>query len=207
MRRKTRPANEEFGNILYSVLFVILWYSGITRALISGGYRFTLLLFLVAGLIPLYTVFMQVRRAMFYRRQRAQAIAWGNYSMGRITGVTVQKEPYYAENRQRARYRNYYYYQVEIVDPSTGVENTIQSEGYRKPLHRYLASDRVKVYQDQSGWKYYLEEFQYKKHRNDPGILLYSPRDFEETAAGSSSFLQILIFIVMILMIFNIIFQ
>lgn len=81
------------------------------------------------------------------------------------------------------RYRRYYFLQVEMYDPVTGAANTIQSQGYRKPVHRYLASDRVSVYTDRSGWKHYIEDFQWKEHRGDPDIF-NMPKEFEEFHMG-----------------------
>ena len=66
---------------------------------------------------------------------------------------------------------------------TTGAANTIQSQGYRKPVHRYLASDRVSVYTDRSGWKHYIEDFQWKEHRGDPDIF-NMPKEFEEFHMG-----------------------
>lgn len=105
------------------------------------------------------------------------------------------------------RYHRYYYLQVDITDPVTGVVNTITSQGYRKPIHRYLASNQVRIYTDRSGWKHYLEDFQYKERMKDPGIFDDRPMEFEETTAGSGHVVQILFVVIFILMALTSIFQ
>ena len=55
MKRKIRPAEEEMGNVVFLILFVILWYSSLIGSLLTGGIHTTALLFFVAGLLPVYT--------------------------------------------------------------------------------------------------------------------------------------------------------
>ena len=186
MKRKIRPAEEEMGNVVFLILFVILWYSSLIGSLLTGGIHTTALLFFVAGLLPVYTAVTMIRKALFYRRQRAEAIAYGSSQLGWIRSVVRQ---------------------VDITDPATGVVNTITSQGYRKPIHRYLASNQVRVYTDRSGWKHYLEDFQYKEQMKDPGIFDDRPMEFEETTAGSGHVVQILFVVIFILMALTSIFQ
>lgn len=207
MKRKIRPAEEEMGNIAFLVLFVILWYSTLIGSLASNGVRTSVLLFLVAGLFPVYSAVTVVRKALFYRRQRAEAVAYGHSQLGRIRSVTRQDVPYRSGEHNTLRYHRYYYLQVDITDPVTGAVSTITSQGYRKPIHRYLASDQVRVYTDRSGWKHYLEDFQYKERKSDPGIFDDRPMEFDETAAGSGRVMQILFVIVFILIVLTSFFQ
>lgn len=46
MKRKIRPAEEEMGNVVFLILFVILWYSSLIGSLLTGGIHTTALLFL-----------------------------------------------------------------------------------------------------------------------------------------------------------------
>lgn len=142
-------------------------------------------------------------RALFYRKQRADAIAFGNVSSGRITGVTRQDVPYTVGEHNRIRYQRYYFLQVEVTDPVTGVSHQLESQGYRKPVHRYLSSDCVKVYTDQSGWKHYIEGFQWKEHKSDPDIFP-TPKEYEEMHFGSGVVFQIIFVIILLLMIYNV---
>ena len=144
---------------------------------------------------------------MFYRKQRTDAIAFGNRCRGRIVGVTRQDVPYYLSGEhRRLRYRRYYYLEVEMTDPDTGISTRIRSQGYRRPVHRYLGSDRVTVYTDRSGWKHYLEDFQWKEHKNDPDIFDY-PREFEEVHLESGRLSQIIFVVILLLMILNVFIQ
>lgn len=183
MKRKIRPAEEEISGVIPTFVFAAVWYSVLLRSIASAGFDPFMLIFLVAGLLMPYTAVNSLRRALFYRRQRAEAVALGNVAQGRITGIARQDVPYTTGEHHTLRYRRYYFLQVEMYDPVTGVANTIQSQGYRKPIHRYLASDRVSVYTDRSGWKHYIEDFQWKEHRGDPDIF-NMPEEFEEFHTG-----------------------
>ena len=121
--------------------------------------------------------------------------------------MTRQDVPYRSGEHNTLRYHRYYYLQVDITDPVTGAVSTITSQGYRKPIHRYLASDQVRVYTDRSGWKHYLEDFQYKERKSDSGTFDDRPMEFDETAAGSGRVMQILFVIVFILIVLTSFFQ
>ena len=152
-----------------------MWYSATGAILTQNGFQTILILFLAAGLLPVYQAVNSIRRAFFYRRQRADAIALGRAADGRITEVVRQYVSY-------------------------------EDESHRRPVHRYLCSDRVKVYTDQSGWKHYLEDFQFKKHRSDPDIF-NAPRTFEEAHPGAGNFGQIIFVVILVLMILSVIRQ
>lgn len=207
MKRKIRPAEEEMGNVAFLILFAILWYACLVASLANGGTRITVLLFFVAGLFPVYSAVTMIRKALFYRRQRADAIAYGSSQLGKIRGVMRQDIPYRSGEHNTLRYHRYYYLQVDITDPVTGAVSTIQSQGYRKPIHRYLASAQVRVYTDRSGWKHYLEDFQYKRRMSDPGIFDDRPMEFEETRAGNGRVIQVLFIAVFILIVLSSFFQ
>ena len=207
MKRKIRPAEEEMGNVAFLILFAILWYACLVASIVNGGTRITVLLFFVAGLFPVYSAVTMIRKALFYRRQRADAIAYGSSQSGKIRGVMRQDIPYRSGEHNTLRYHRYYYLQVDITDPVTGAVSTIQSQGYRKPIHRYLASAQVRVYTDRSGWKHYLEDFQYKRRMSDPGIFYDRPMEFEETRAGNGRVIQVLFIAVFILIVLSSFFQ
>ena len=183
MKRVIRPAEEEIGNVVPGILFSIFWYCSIGGIILRGGFQLMLVIFLIAGVLPVFQAVTSIRRALFYRKQRAEAIALGNAAYGTITGVTRQDVPYYTSGEHRhLRYRRYYFLNVQMTDPMTGISSEIQSQGY--------------------GWKHYLEDFQWKQHRNDPDIFNY-PREFEEVHIGSERFGQIIFVIILILMIFT----
>lgn len=128
MKQKIRPAEEEIGNVAFIFLFLILWYSALLGSVMSGGAGITVILFFVAGLLPVYSAVTMIRRALFYRKQRADAIAYGQSQPGRIQGVVRQDVPYHSGKNRTLRYHRYYYLKVDITDPVTGVTNTIQSQ-------------------------------------------------------------------------------
>ncbi len=204
-RRIIRPAEEEIGNLLPIILFVVLWYSGLGSIIINQGFQASLLIFLAAGLLPLIQISTNIRRALFYRRQRSAAVALGHAAEGRIMSVTRETVSDTSGRHNSVRYRRYYYLTVEMIDPYTGASTTIRSQGYRLPIHRYLRSDQVRVYTDRSGWKHYLEDFQWKEHRSDPD-LFGPPREFEEVQFGSGPIGQIIIVIILIFMLISIFF-
>ena len=104
MKQKIRPAEEEIGNVAFIFLFVILWYSALLGSVMSGGAGITVMLFFVAGLLPVYSAVTMIRRALFYRKQRADAIAYGQSQPGRIQGVVRQDVPYYSGKNRTLRY-------------------------------------------------------------------------------------------------------
>ena len=58
------------------------------------------------------------------------------------------------------------------------------------------------MYTDKSGWKHYLEDFQWKEHRSDPD-LFDCPREFEEAYPWNGRIGQIIVAAVLVLMILN----
>ena len=202
-RRNIRPAEEEIGTVLPVILFSAIWYGSLGSLIFRSGFEISLLLFLIAGILLPYQAVTNIRRALFYRKQRADAIALGRAAAGRITSVTRQSVPCSSGRHGSTRYRTYYFPNVEMSDPVTGAIVTIQSQGYRLPIHRYLRSDQVKVYTDRSGWKHYLEDFQWRERRSDPD-LFGPPREFEETSFGGGRIVQIIFVVILILMLLQI---
>ena len=71
MKRKIRPAEEEISGVIPAIVFTAVWYSVLIRSIAAAGFDPFLLVFLAAGLLMPYTAVNNVRRALFYRRQRA----------------------------------------------------------------------------------------------------------------------------------------
>lgn len=161
--RRFRPAQEEVTGIWLQIGFIILWYSTILSSILRAGFRTEYLIFIVAGLLPVYMVIQLARSAYFYRQERKEAIRLGNVKPGRITNV-VRKTETYESSRRGRQYRHYYYLTVEILNPDTGIANEFESQAYRVPVHRYLSSPYVQVYTDETGWKHYIEGFQFKEN-------------------------------------------
>ena len=145
-----------------------------------------------------------VRRALFYRRQGREIREFGNAARGRIVNVIMKSAPY-EDSHHRTRYRRYYVLEAEVPDPVTGVVNRIESPAYSRPIHRYLASPEVTVYTDRTGWKHYMDDFQWKERKSDPGIFEEN-RVFDEYGRGAV-FGKALVILIMLLMLYNIIFH
>ena len=99
--------------VLYSALFLLIWYAGLLRGILTSGFQSSYMLFLAAGLIPLFTAVQTVRRVLFYRRQREEIKAAGNVSRGRIVNVIMKSSPY-EDSHHRTRYRRYYFLEAEV---------------------------------------------------------------------------------------------
>ena len=64
-RKRIRPAQEEMRGTAFTIIFVLVWYAGLMRGIAGGGFQSAYLLFLVAGLLPVFTAVQGVRRALF----------------------------------------------------------------------------------------------------------------------------------------------
>lgn len=64
-KHNIRPAEEEIGNLLPVFLFIIMWYSATGAILTQNGFQTILILFLAAGLLPVYQAVNSIRRAFF----------------------------------------------------------------------------------------------------------------------------------------------
>ena len=62
-KHNIRPAEEEIGNLLSVFLFIIMWYSATGAVLTQNGFQTILILFLAAGLLPVYQAVNSIRRA------------------------------------------------------------------------------------------------------------------------------------------------
>ncbi len=202
LKRRIHTKKESFGNIGFMLLFVVLWYSALFRSFrgIDGNMPVTVVLFAVAGLLPLLTAVRSIKNALYYRRLHRQCMA-GIPRRGRIVGCSRQM----CQSRgSRGRIHTYYEYflDIEVYDPQTLAVSRIQSEAYAWPVYRVLASPEVEVYTDESGWHYVIDGFQYKKSGREPDILVESAFD-REPGEGIGRMIQIVALAVIVLMIFQ----
>lgn len=205
MRKKIRTADEEMGNIGFLIFFTVLWYSGILSGIFRDGFDTTLLLFLAVGLmVPIQAVRM-IQKAVYFRNFHRQCMNEGHPQQGRIVNITREYYDDYENNRRNRR--TYYFLIVEIVDPETGIYNTIKSEPYRIPIYKYLASPYVQVYTDRTGWKHVIDGFQLKSSRSEPDIPLENSnvylKDFNKNPA-ILHWIFVIIFVIMMLKSFGV---
>ncbi|MCD7808069.1 MAG: hypothetical protein LUH02_01905 [Erysipelotrichaceae bacterium] len=200
MHKYIRPANEEFNGITYLILFSILWYVSIVRNILANGFDSSLILFIIFGLIPVVAAIDIIRRALYYRKKRQEAINYNDKCKGVITKITKDYEAYHNSD-QHIRYHKYYYLHVNMY-LSNGTVYSIKSEAYRKPIYKYLASNQVSVYTDSSGWHYYLEDFVYKQDKHEPDAFSFP----EEYHSLSQYFFKFVIVVFFIFFIYNLFF-
>ena len=81
------------GGVVTTLLFSVLWYSAIGGSILQNGFHTVFFVFLIAGLMLPYQAVTSIRRALFYRRQRSDAIAHGDSCRGKIVGITRQEVP------------------------------------------------------------------------------------------------------------------
>lgn len=165
-KTRFRPVQEELRGPLMSGLFCCVWYMTLSESILRGNFSIHMFVFLLAGLIPFYKSVNGIWRVYMCRKQKKNAVRLGNVRQGKIVNVIRT-----TETQTFRKYAYYYYFEVEITDPVTGIPVTIRSDAYRKPIYQYLGSPYVQVYIDKTGWKYYLEDFQMKEHHNDPDIF------------------------------------
>lgn len=192
-----RPVEEEVRGFGAQMLFIILWYSTIAGEILRGKFNTNYLIFLVAGLLPVFSLIRFSQSAYSYRQQRREAIRLGNASPGRIINV-IRKTESQGDGRNNRTYMHYYYLTVEIMNPETGIAMEFESSAYRIPVHRYLASPYVRVYTDETGWKHYIEGFQFKKNKHEPDIL-GDNGELDDGSFMGTKIIQTIIFVMIVL--------
>lgn len=197
-KRKIHTANEEFGGVGYTLLFSLIWYTLLLRIILQNGFSSSYLIFLIAGLMPLYQGSQVIRRAIYYRRFARRVKSYAQPRQGTIVGLT--RKPEIRNSGRRTRCINLYYLDVEIYDPQTGRFTRITSEPYRIQICRYLAGPKVDVYVDESGWKYVLDGFELKERKNDPGFFDGKLGPILENDSNDSAYVRVIVFGVMVMM-------
>lgn len=177
MKRRIRPAAEEYSDAYYTIFFVIMWYTTIIKGLLED-FDYTLIIFYLVGLLPIYKIYTVVSRAYVCRKERKYAIQYNHKFNGMIKSVQYQR--LYDDERDRDSLRNYYCLNIEVYDHEINQTYMITSEPYSKPIQRYLSSPQVIVYIDESGWKYYIEDFRYKTSFRDKGLIDEEPEGFRK---------------------------
>lgn len=200
MRRKIYTADEEMNGTAFQFVFMLIWYIGIFRMILSGGFAPSFLIFLLGGLMIPYQIFRRIQKALYHRKIHDQIMQESAPQQGRIVNVT--REYYLDENSSghRSRQITYYYLMIEVVDAYTGVMQTIKSDPYRLPVYRYLSSPIVQVYTDRSGWKHVIDGFQLKRRKDEPNISLENPNLYMKDFQQAPVFMKIINIAILILM-------
>ena len=170
MRRKIRTKQESMDGAGTLILFCLVWYSSLLQNILaSGGLAPSLLVFLVAGMMPAVISVQKIQKAFYYRKLHRQAMN-RSPEKGRIISYERQMQrKVTAKGRVHEEYE--YRLVIEIYDNISYAPRQILSEPYSWPVFEVLGSPEVDVYTDDSGWHYVIDGFQYKKPRSDDGIF------------------------------------
>ncbi len=201
MHRKIRTKQESFSGLPFTLLFVLIWYTSLLKAILERPESLSgCLLFLAAGLIPLAVSFQQVRSVLYYRRLHRQYMQRPP-KKGRI--VSCQRQTCRTGTRRGTSIHYEYILLVELASDDSFQPVQISSEPYSWPVYRVLASPEVDIYTDETGWHHVLDGFHYKENRNDPGIFPESPYE-KAPGLGNSGIVRFLVIAVMILMLLQV---
>lgn len=194
--RKIRTRRESMPGVPYAILFSMIWYSGLLRSVMNGQAIGGLLLFFVAGLLPLTVAFQQIKGAMHFRNLHKQAMK-RTPRKGKI--INCQKS-YYQERGRRGRIytKAEYILIIELEKEGEYSPLQIQSEPYEWPIYRVLRSSNVDVYTDDTGWHHVIDGFEYKKRKSDPGIFPENPWNMDPAENGNT-IVRVIVYVIMIL--------
>lgn len=194
------PAEEELGGVAYMIGFSVLWILVVIYIALHGGGSILLLPFVAAGLFLGYSNVQKVRRVCYYRRLRREAVSGGHRETGRIVNIIRRSER--VETSERSYMKHLYYLVIEVTNPLNGAAYQFESEAYSIPVDKYLASPVVSIYTGQGGWKRYIEDFQYKTHKNEPSIFPDRP-EFHESVTIQRVFPFIMLIVMAIVLLYQ----
>lgn len=197
--RKIRPEEEELSGIGMMIVFMAVWYGLLIHGVISGETEWeNAILFVIFGILPLYTIYSRVCRAWEFRRRHREAVALGKCSKGVIRRVVIERVPYDL-HRGHIHYKTMYYLIIDKKENDLGLFTEIKSHAYRFPVPYYLESPEVTLYADASGWNWYVEDLKCSRWRKRQNIL--EIEDCREGSYTGQKLFQI-VFIVGLLYIF-----
>ena len=186
----------------YCILFLCIWYLGLLKAILTEGTVGSYGLFLLAGLLPLFTTFKKIQNVLYYRSLHRQCMNRPP-RQGRI--INCRKNTYREPtSRGRSRLVTEYTLMVEVGMDAELQPIQIESEPYSWPVYRVLAAPEVDVYTDPSGWHHVIDGWQYKTDRNDSGLFPETALDKAPVAYQDSPIFRILTILIMLAMLFNI---
>ncbi|NCC00855.1 MAG: hypothetical protein EOM34_09265 [Clostridia bacterium] len=171
--RKIRTKRESMAMVPNLLIFSVVWYILLIRNIISEKSIGMSLMFLIAGILPLFMAVQQIRRAVYFRRLHREVM---NRPPKRGRIISCNKAFCEVETREAASRKMAEYKLIIQMDDGVSFEPVqIESEPYSWPVYKVLASPEVDVYTDDSGWHHVIDGFHYKKHRSDEGIFKDNP--------------------------------
>jgi len=177
LKRKLYTANEEIGfKVVPIVIFVGVWYGFLIQSFRADGFIAGLIPHYIAGLAVAFYTGKNVRRALMQRLRHREIMKTVQPLQGRILDIKLEQTR--RGSGKRMRIISWYYLEVQVTDPDTGLVRNIISDPYHFPPQRYLGSPMVDVYIDESGWHPVIDGFQLKQRRSDPDIPLMSASSY-----------------------------
>lgn len=203
LKRKIRTAEESMEGAVMTLAFAAVWYGSLIRVAMTAKQN-TIFIFFIVGILPVYTGITIIRRALYYRKLHRE-YKKNPPSRGKIAGVV--KELKADENSNRRTRRSYYYLLIDVGYQEGFNPVRIKSDAYSFPVHEYLASPYVEVYDDKSGWHHAIDGFQLKRRKKDPGILLENGNVPEKEFHDNNNLVKIVWIMVLIYIIYQILFS
>ncbi len=168
IQRRILPEEEELWDAAMLAAFAVSWYGMLIPTLWNQATNgVNAAIFIIGGILPLYTAFAKGRAALSCRKKRRDAVGKGRCCRGIIRQVVAEKVPYRGRHGH-VYYRIRYHLVIEKLEEGFDSGMEIKTGAYRVPVHRCLKSREVKLYSDASGWKWYVEGLQCGIFRQPP---------------------------------------
>lgn len=203
IQRRILPEEEELWDAAMLAAFAVSWYGMLIPTLWNQATNgVNAAIFIIGGILPLYTAFAKGRAALSCRKKRRDAVGKGRCCRGIIRQVVAEKVPYRGRHGH-VYYRIRYHLVIEKLEEGFDSGMEIKTGAYRVPVHRCLKSREVKLYSDASGWKWYVEGLQCGIFRQNPGMFRTDDAD-GDTYVGDAAFriIYVAILLFMLLRIF-----
>lgn len=140
--------------------FAAAWYGMLIPAVLNQATNgVNAAIFIIGGVLPLYTAFTKGRAALSCRKKRREAVSKGRCCRGIIRQVVAEKVPCRGRHGH-IYYRTRYHLVIEKLEEGFDSGMEMKTGAYRVPVHRYLKAREVRLYSDVSGWKWYVEGLQ-----------------------------------------------
>ena len=203
IQRRILPEEEELWDAAMLAAFAVSWYGMLIPTLWNQATNgVNAAIFIIGGILPLYTAFAKGRAALSCRKKRRDAVGKGRCCRGIIRQVVAEKVPYRGRHGH-VYYRKRYYLVIEKIEEGFQCGTEIKTGAYRVPVHLYLKSPEVQLYSGPTGWNWYVEGLQCGMFRQNPGVFKTDDAD-GDTYVGDALF-QILFIAILLLTLLRIV--
>lgn len=172
MKKGLRPVSESFEYLGILILFLVAWLAdGYFTLTGESGQLDTIYLMIGAmilgfGVVRIYQAY---KNRMENKRLREEL----EPTVGIIKRVIFQEDTrgMSLQDMGRSKKRPKYFF-LEIETPDIRGVNKIESDGYVKPIHKYLKSDKVLVYYDETTGKKTIGGIEWKDPK-EPDVITF----------------------------------